>query len=118
MTQPGLIKLDIMKKEVNGKETVAHIFEYTTQLSVDLSSCKLTSPPCTSIRAEIETCSFCSQTISRSPNWPQEQPCTGPNDLLVSTRSTVFSNNRSEIFFLRSLKQRVCLLHTMSGTFR
>lgn len=24
-----------MKKEVDGKETVAHIFEYTTQLSVD-----------------------------------------------------------------------------------
>ncbi|KAJ5094863.1 hypothetical protein N7456_010724 [Penicillium angulare] len=30
----GVFQEDIMKKSVNGKETVAHIFEYTTQLSV------------------------------------------------------------------------------------
>ncbi|KAJ5713817.1 uncharacterized protein N7483_010998 [Penicillium malachiteum] len=30
----GVFQEDIMKKAVNGKETVAHIFEYTTQLSV------------------------------------------------------------------------------------
>lgn len=31
----GVYQDGIMKKEVDGKETVAHIFEYTTQLSVD-----------------------------------------------------------------------------------
>ncbi|KAJ5691052.1 hypothetical protein N7488_011787 [Penicillium malachiteum] len=30
----GVFQEDIMKKAVDGKETVAHIFEYTTQLSV------------------------------------------------------------------------------------
>jgi chitin synthase len=30
----GLYQDGVMKKDVNGKETVAHIFEYTTQLSV------------------------------------------------------------------------------------
>jgi len=31
----GVYQDGIMKKEIDGKETVAHIFEYTTQLSVD-----------------------------------------------------------------------------------
>lgn len=31
----GVYQDGVMKKEVDGKETVAHIFEYTTQLSVD-----------------------------------------------------------------------------------
>ncbi|KAI9626359.1 hypothetical protein KEM48_010418 [Puccinia striiformis f. sp. tritici PST-130] len=31
----GVYQDGLMKKEVDGKETVAHIFEYTTQLSVD-----------------------------------------------------------------------------------
>ena len=30
----GLYQDGVVKKDVNGKETVAHIFEYTTQLSV------------------------------------------------------------------------------------
>ncbi|CAO1630332.1 unnamed protein product [Parajaminaea phylloscopi] len=33
----GLYQDGVMKKKVDGKETVAHIFEYTTQLSVDPS---------------------------------------------------------------------------------
>jgi hypothetical protein len=33
----------IMKRDVDGKETVAHIFEYTTQLSVNLNQ-KLIRP--------------------------------------------------------------------------
>jgi chitin synthase len=33
----GLYQDRIMKKDVDGKETVAHIFEYTTQLSVTAS---------------------------------------------------------------------------------
>ncbi|KAG0150823.1 hypothetical protein CROQUDRAFT_37815 [Cronartium quercuum f. sp. fusiforme G11] len=31
----GVYQDGIMKKEIDGKETVAHIFEYTTQLSID-----------------------------------------------------------------------------------
>lgn len=31
----GLYQDNIMKRDINGKETVAHLFEYTTQLSVD-----------------------------------------------------------------------------------
>ena len=30
----GIYQDGVMKKDVDGKETVAHIFEYTTQLSV------------------------------------------------------------------------------------
>ncbi|GJE84976.1 glycosyltransferase family 2 protein [Phanerochaete sordida] len=33
----GVYQDGVMKKQVDGKETVAHIFEYTTQLSVDAS---------------------------------------------------------------------------------
>jgi chitin synthase len=33
----GVYQDGIMKKQVDGKDTVAHIFEYTTQLSVDAS---------------------------------------------------------------------------------
>ncbi|KAG6891835.1 Chitin synthase, class 1, partial [Termitomyces sp. Mi166 len=31
----GVYQDGVMKKQVDGKDTVAHIFEYTTQLSVD-----------------------------------------------------------------------------------
>ncbi|KOS14038.1 chitin synthase [Malassezia pachydermatis] len=39
----GVYQDGLMKREVNGKETVAHIFEYTTQISVD-STPKLVQP--------------------------------------------------------------------------